>query len=60
METRYGDFRPVAGVIVPFRISVYVGDRLLNETVIESVEANPPLEASVFSLSTTAEVKVAK
>ena len=60
LETRYADFRPVAGVIVPFRVGVYVGDRRLNETVLDSVEANPPLEASVFSLSTTAEVKVAK
>jgi len=57
LETRYGDFRPVAGVIVPFRIGVYVGDRLLNETVIESVEANPPLAAAVFSLSTKVEGK---
>ena len=60
LETRYADFRPVAGVIVPFRVGVYVGDRRLNETVLDSVEANPPLEASVFSLSTTAEVKAAK
>jgi hypothetical protein len=60
LETRYADFRPVAGVIVPFRISVYVGDRLLNETVIESVEANPPLEASVFSRPATAEKKAEK
>ena len=45
---------------MPFRVSVYVGDRLLNETVIESVEANPPLEASVFSLSTKAEGKTEK
>ena len=60
LETRYADFRPVAGVIVPFRVSVYVGDRLLNETVIESVEANPPLEASVFSLATKVEGKTEK
>jgi len=60
LETRYADFRPVAGVIVPFRIGVYVGDRLLNETVLESVEANPPLDASVFSRPATTEAKAAK
>jgi hypothetical protein len=57
LETRYADFRPVAGVVVPFRIGVYVGDRLLNETVLESVEANPPLEAAVFSRPAPAEEK---
>jgi hypothetical protein len=60
LETRYADFRPVAGVIVPFRVGVYVGDRLLNETVLESVEANPPLEAAVFSRPATPEVKTEK
>ena len=60
LETRFADFRPVAGVIVPFRIAVYAGDRLLHETVLESVEANPPLSASVFSLSTTVEGKAGK
>ena len=57
LETRYADFRPVAGVIVPFRIGVYVGDRLVNETVLESVEANPPLASSVFSRPPTGEGK---
>jgi hypothetical protein len=60
LETRYADFRPVAGVIVPFRVAVYVGDRLLNETVLDSVEANPPLEPTVFSRPATAEVKTEK
>ena len=53
-ETRFSDFRPVTGVIVPYRIGVYAGDRMLSETVLESVEANPPLAASVFSRPTTA------
>ena len=57
LETRYADFRPVAGVIVPFRIGIYVGDRLLNETVLESVEPNPPLAAAVFSRPATPEAK---
>ena len=60
LETRYADFRPVAGVIVPFRIGVYVGDRLLNETVLESVEPNPPLDAAVFSRPAMAEAKAEK
>ena len=60
LDTRFADFRPVAGVIVPYRIAVYAGDRLLHETVLESVEANPPLAASVFSPPATAEGKVEK
>ena len=42
------------------RIGVYAGDRLVSETVLESVEANPPLAASVFSPPATAEGKVEK
>jgi hypothetical protein len=56
-ETRFADFRPVAGVIVPYRIGVYAGDRLVSETVLDSVEANPPLAAAVFSRPTTTEEK---
>jgi hypothetical protein len=60
LETRFADFRPVAGVIVPYRIAVYAGDRLLHETLLESVEANPPLLPSVFSRPTMTEGKAEK
>ena len=60
LDTRFADFRPVAGVIVPYRIAVYAGDRLLHETVLESVEANPPLLPSVFSLTANTEGKAEK
>ena len=53
MERRFDDFRTVAGVIVPFHISIYVGDRLLSEMVLESVEPNPPLSPTVFRIPET-------
>ncbi|HYP17984.1 MAG TPA: hypothetical protein VEQ65_12300 [Opitutus sp.] len=36
-ETRYDDFRPVGGIILPHRIRVYAGSRLLRETVLGHV-----------------------
>jgi len=46
IETRYSDFRPVAGVIFPNRIEVFAEGRLLRETVLTNVEAiaEPPPE----------------
>jgi len=55
-RARKSDWKRVTGIsvrwpgwIVPFRIGVYVGDRLLNETVDRSrSRRNPPLAAAVF------------
>lgn len=49
VETRYDDFRPVAGVILPHRYAVYADGRLLHETILETVKANVPVPADSFT-----------
>lgn len=48
VETRYADFRTVEGVFLPYRISIFGDRRLINVTVIESIEANPALPTETF------------
>jgi hypothetical protein len=48
--TRYADFRPVQGVLLPHRIEVAVDGRVTQETRIERIEANPPHEPEDFRL----------
>ena len=50
VETRYADFREVEGVFLPYRISVFNDQRLLNVTVIESVDANSTLPPDTFQM----------
>ena len=47
--TRYGDFRPVDGVLLPHRISVLADGKPVQEIVIETIEANPLVTAAVFA-----------
>jgi hypothetical protein len=49
VETYYSDFRPVAGVLQPFRIKVQSGDRVITETEISEVVANPEVPADFFA-----------
>ncbi|MCX6937593.1 MAG: hypothetical protein NTU80_06795 [Verrucomicrobia bacterium] len=49
MVTHYSDFRPVAGVLLPYRIRVESEGRTLHESVIESYVANPDLPKGFFS-----------
>ena len=49
LETRYSDFRPVAGVLLPWRVKTSAEGRVLTETIIEAMDANPPLPAGFFA-----------
>jgi outer membrane lipoprotein-sorting protein len=48
IETRFSDFRPVMGVLMPYRITVYAEGRRLHETVIEVIEPNPNITENIF------------
>ncbi len=47
--TRYEDYRPVEGVLLPHKIAVIIDGRVTQQTVIESVEANPVVTAETFT-----------
>lgn len=47
--TEYGDFSPVNGVMLPYRLVEKVGGAVRYETVMEHIEANPPLMPGLFS-----------
>lgn len=47
--SRYGDFRPVAGVILPHHVVVHVGGEQAQEIRFERIEANPSLPQGYFS-----------
>lgn len=48
-QTFYADFRPVQGVILPHRITVWAEEKLLNEVVLDWMEPNPPVDANLFA-----------
>lgn len=47
--TRYGDFRPVGGVLLPHEISVEIDGRRAQQTKIEAIDANPELASETFT-----------
>ncbi len=48
-ETRYGDFRWVEGILVPFREENYASGRHTGSTQLETVELNPEFGPTEFS-----------
>lgn len=46
--TRYADFRPVGGVLLPHELTTLVEGRVSQETHIRSIEANPPARSEDF------------
>jgi len=50
VRTDYADFKSVAGVMLPHRLTVLVDGKKLNETVIERIEPNPQMSASLFKV----------
>lgn len=49
IETRYEDFRPVAGIIMPHRVIVTGEGKPLHETVMRRVQANVPVREGIFA-----------
>ena len=49
LVTHYDDFRPVEGVLLPHTVTVSVDGKATQQTKIARIEANPTLEAGVFS-----------
>jgi hypothetical protein len=49
LEVDYGDYRPVAGVMLPHRIVNYAGGMEIARTVFDQVEVNKPLDPRIFS-----------
>lgn len=47
--TRYEDYRPVAGVLMPHRVAVLMDGKLMQHTIIESVEPNAPVTTETFA-----------
>lgn len=47
--TRYEDYRPVNGVLLPHRVTVTADGRAVQETRIEQIEANPELPQDTFA-----------
>ncbi len=47
--TRFDDYRPVAGVLVPHHVSLTAGSRLVQDTRISTIEPNPPINEGLFT-----------
>lgn len=47
--TRFEDYRPVDGVLIPHRVTLIVGGQVKQQTVIESIAPNPDLKPATFS-----------
>jgi hypothetical protein len=46
--TRYGDYRPVEGVLLPHEFAISIDGRITQETRIETMMANPELTSETF------------
>jgi hypothetical protein len=46
--TIFDDYRPVDGVLVPHRIGLFIDGKVRQQTLIESVQANPDLSDETF------------
>src|SRR5580700_9604341 len=49
-ESKIADYKPVEGVLMPFRLTQLVNGRLAMEITIEKMDANVPLDAAVFKM----------
>lgn len=47
--TRYDDFRPVDGVLLPHRVTLLTDDRVEQQMAIERVETNPEVKKELFT-----------
>jgi outer membrane lipoprotein-sorting protein len=49
-ESKIADYKPVEGVLMPFRLTQLVNGRLAMEITVEKMEANVPLDETVFKM----------
>jgi hypothetical protein len=49
IETRFMDFRPVEGVLQPYRIETFADGELLYAMIIDRIEANPLIAPGAFA-----------
>ena len=49
MITRFDDFRPVAGVLLPHQVTLIVGGKVAQTTKIDRIDPNPEITAETFS-----------
>ncbi len=49
ITTRFDDYRPVDGVLLAHRVTVAVDGTVTQQSIIESIEPNPPLGAETFA-----------
>jgi len=47
--TRYDDFRPVQGVLLPYEVTVEVDGRVSQRTKIDTIDANPEISPATFA-----------
>ena len=47
--TRYEDFRPVDGVLLPHRVTLETDGRVAQEMIMETIETNPELSPETFT-----------
>lgn len=50
LETFFSDYRPVGGVMMPFRVSTFEGDRMVTDTRVERITALAALPDSLFEM----------
>jgi hypothetical protein len=50
--TRYGDFRPVNGVLLPYEVTVIIDGKITQQTKIDSIDPNPQISSETFSRPT--------
>lgn len=49
MITRFDDFRPVSGVLLPHQVTAMVDGKVVQTTKIDQIEPNPEITADTFS-----------
>ncbi len=49
ITTRYDDYRPLRGVLLPHKVTVLMDGKVVQVTVIEALDANPVVTAEMFT-----------
>jgi hypothetical protein len=49
VQTRFDDYRPVDGVLLPHKVTIAVDGRVTQQTLIDNIEPNPALTPETFT-----------